>query len=164
MSYLGWPSLCLRVTDLEASKRFYQEAGLTLLSEIPGTRAILGFGGFRVALMTFLDENLINVRGGDVPAANARLRSAFPALEGEPDFYEAAKYDAEADGCCWTARDPDGNAVFFDSNVDETSREGRARRTREILDGAIEELDAMDAEESILEGLRALREASADPR
>ena len=160
MTYLGWPSLCLRTRDLEAAKRFYLASGLTLISEIPGKRAILGFGGFRLALMTFLDENLINVRGGDVPAAHARLLTEFPNLEGTPEFYEAAKYDADADGCCWTTRDPDGNMIFFDSNENESGPDAIATRTAEILDGARQELEAIGASAEVVEALRHARESA----
>ena len=56
MSYLGWPSLCLRVADLEASKRFYQESGLTLLSEIHRLLVSAGHGDAdNAALMRFFD-------------------------------------------------------------------------------------------------------------
>ncbi len=69
MSNLGWPSLCLPAADLEASKRFYVTAGMQLVSERPDVRAVLGFGGFRLSLMSFLERPLINIRGGDVFAA-----------------------------------------------------------------------------------------------
>ena len=156
MAYVGWPSLCLRVTDLESSKKFYEAVGLSLISEVPGKRAILGFGAFRLALMTFLDESLINVRGSDVLATRERLRADFPNLEGEADFYSAEEYDADADGCCWTARDPDGNVVFFDTNERETGPEYVASRTADILDGAIEELGALGSPQIILDGLERL--------
>ena len=155
MSYLGWPSVCIRVQDLEASKAFYMKLGLEFISEVPDLRVTMGFGSFRLALMTFLDENLLNMRGGDVPKAFTLLKSEFPGLEGEPENYTAEQHDADADGCFWATRDPDGNMIFFDTNVKESSAEGVRRRVEEVLEGALSELAAIGAEPSVLENLRS---------
>jgi catechol 2,3-dioxygenase-like lactoylglutathione lyase family enzyme len=154
MSYLGWPSPCVRVKDLEASKSFYEKLGLELISEVPDVRAIFGFGSFRLALMTFLDENLLNIRGGDVFQAFDDLKSSFPDLEGEPERYTAEQYDADADGCCWTTRDPDGNMILFDTNEREVGPEALRNRTSDILQGAAAELAAIGADPGILGKLR----------
>lgn len=160
MEYLGWPSLCVRATDLEASKRFYSGTGMNLISEVPGKRAILGFGGFRLALMTFLDENLVNIRGGDVFAAYNQLKSEFPEIEGVPGRYTAEQNDGDAAGACWSTRDPDGNMVFFDTNELEEGPEYLERRTREILDGALEELTAIGADPDLTNRLEHMLESA----
>lgn len=152
----GWPSLCLKAEDLEVSKRFYETLGMEVVEEVPGKRVVLRFGGFGLALMSFLDENLIYVRGGDVFDAEARLRAVFPDLEGEPETYRREDVDADADGACWTTRDPDGNMVFFDRNENDGGPEAVAGRTAEILDGAIQALVAIDAGDVVGE-LRRLR-------
>jgi catechol 2,3-dioxygenase-like lactoylglutathione lyase family enzyme len=159
MKYLGWPSLCIRVKDIETSKRFYMKAGMNLISEVTGMRAILGFGSFRLALMNFLDENLINIRGGDVFAAYEELHSEFPDIEGVPERYTAEQYDADADGAGWSTRDPDGNVVLFDTNENEMGSDYLGRRTSEILDGAVEELKAIGAEPTVLSRLEEARKS-----
>lgn len=154
MAYLGWPSLCIRVSDLETSKRFYSTLGFDLISEVPDLRVIMGFGSFRLALMTFLDENLLNVRGGDVVEAHRTLISEFPDLEGEPGAYSQQEVDADADGCSWSTRDPDGNSVFFDTNELEVGPEALRQRALDILNGAAAELELIGAEPDLVARLR----------
>lgn len=153
-SFLGWPSLCLRVRDLEASRNFYSRLGLELISEVPNIRVILGLGGFRLMLMTVLEENVINLRGGDVVQAFDELKAAIPELEGEVEHYAAETYGADADGTCWSTRDPDGNSVFFDTNDTEVGIEAIRRRTLDVLEGAAAELEAMAADPRVVEDLR----------
>jgi len=159
VSASGWPSLCLRCTDLEAGKRFYEAIGLRTIEVIPEKRVVMGYGAFRLALMTFLEEDCINVRGGDVFAAHDTLRAACPGIEGEPERYTPAKYDADADGTCWYTHDPDGHGVFFDTNENEIGPDHVRRRTRDVLDGAIEELSAIGADTAVVAGLERLRAA-----
>jgi catechol 2,3-dioxygenase-like lactoylglutathione lyase family enzyme len=156
MSFKGWhASICVRVKDLDASSRFYSKMGMELISEVPDQRAIFGLGGFRLALMTFIDENCVNLRGGDVFEAYKVFESEFPDLEGRPERYTAQQYDADADGSCWLTRDPDGNAVFFDTNELEIGPEYIRKRTLDILEGAAAELKAIGADSQLVERLQA---------
>jgi len=104
--------------------------------------------------MTFLDENLLNIRGGDVPQAFKILKAEFPDLEGEPEHYKAEQNEADADGCAWTTRDPDGNMILFDTNVREVGADALRNRTLDVLQGAAAELTAIGADPSVLEKLR----------
>ena len=159
MAYLGWPSLCLGAVDLESSRRFYEALGFVVLDEVPAKRVVLGFGGFRVTLMPFLDENLINLRGGDVVAARESLRREFPDLDCDAEDYKASDRGADADGRCCAVRDPDGNVVFLDTNSNESGPEYVSTRSVEILEGAIQELTAVGANPVVVESLRGARES-----
>ncbi len=153
----GWASLCLRVADLEASKRFYTHLGMQVIEEYAGEggkRAVLQCGSFNLALMTFLDANLINFRGGDVFAIHEHMKAAFPDLDGEPERYTAEQYGATAPGECWSTRDPDGNEIFFDTNETETGDGYIQSRTIDILRNAATELEALGADPEVLESLR----------
>ncbi len=154
MSYFGWLSLCLRVRNLEVSKAFYLKLGMRLVSEAEGKTVVLRYGVQRIALMTFLEENLINLRAGDVRAAERELKAAFPDLAGESERYTAAEYDSAADGICWATRDPDGNEVFFDTNQLEEGPEFVRERSLDVLRGAAEELEMMGADAEMVTALR----------
>lgn len=154
MPYLGWPSLCLRVRDLEAAKAFYLRLGMHLVSEAEGKTVVLRYGVQRMALMTFLEGNLLNFRAGDVRAAERRMKSAFPDLEGESEVYTAAEYESAADGVCWATRDPDGNEILFDTNELEIGPEFVRERSLDVLRGAAEELEMMGADAEMVAALR----------
>ena len=154
MPYFGWPSLCLRVRDPAASKAFYMKLGMRLVSEAEGKAVVLRYGVQRIALMTFIEENLINFRAGDVRAAERELKAAFPDLEGEVERYTAAEYDSAADGICWATRDPDGNEVFFDTNQLEEGPDFVRERSLDIIRGAAEELEMMGADAEMITALR----------
>ena len=154
MTYFGWPSLCLRVRDLDASKAFYSRMGMEVVSEVEGKTVVLSYGTFRLALMTFLDENLLNFRAGNVRDIFADLKGNFPDVEGEPEDYTPSKYDSDADGVCWATRDPDGNEIFFDTNKNEIGPEYIRKRSLEILRGAAMELERIQADPEVLATLR----------
>lgn len=154
MSYFGWLSLCLRVEDLAASKAFYMKLGMRLISEAEGKTAVLGYGVHRIALMTFLDENLINFRAGDVLAAERELKAVFPDLEGDSEHYTREQYDAAADGVCWATRDPDGNEILFDTHALEAGPDFVRERSLDVLRGAAEELERMGADPEMVVALR----------
>jgi catechol 2,3-dioxygenase-like lactoylglutathione lyase family enzyme len=157
--FVGSHTLCLKVKDLAASKRFYEALGLRIIEEIPGTRVVMERGSFNLALMTFLDGNCMNFRGTDVFATHDALRARGLDLLGKPNRYSAQQVNGDADGACWLTFDPDGNAVFFDTNANEAGDAHRRRRVRQILEGA--EQDLLDAGASP-ECLRALRREILD--
>lgn len=154
MAYFGWPSLCLRVRDLAASKAFYLKLGMRLISEAEGKTVVLGYGVHRIALMTFLDANLLNFRAGDVLAAEREMKAAFPELEGAAEHYTREQYDSAADGICWATRDPDGNEIFFDTHAGEVGPTFVRERSLDILRGAAEELEMMGADPEMVSVLR----------
>ena len=151
----GELTLCLKCADLEASSRFYETLGFEVL-ERTEQRVVLKSGHARLALMTFLEENCLNFRGGDAFALHAAGQAAGLGAQGEPERYAAAKYGATADGACWSTYDPDGNNVFFDTNDAETSASGRAKRRRALLEDTAHELELLGADAAWLEGLRNL--------
>ena len=153
MTFFGWPTLCLRVADLETSKRFYSHLGMRVIDEVPEKRVVLQYGTFNLALMTFLESNLLNLRGGDVFAAHAHLTSEFPELPGNPERYTPEKYDSPCDGECSETVDPDGNRIFFDTNESEIGDGYTARRSIQVLRGAEQELEALGADPRLLSAL-----------
>ncbi len=133
---IGVHTLCLSVQDLAASRAFYEALGLEVYIDEP-EHVNLNTGTTNVSLMKFLDGNCLNFRGGDVKAIHAWLKARFPELEGEPQTYEDSPGGA---GACWMTRDPDGNAVFFDT----AATDSRRHRVERLLAGVQRELDALD--------------------
>ena len=147
MPFPGWASLCLPAPDLESSKRFYLASGLTLVSEVPGKRVILASGNFRLALMSFLDHPLVNIRGGDVESAHRSVLAACPTSDGVVQSYTREEFDADADGICWATHDPGGHEVLFDTCDLETGPQYVEARSKEILEAAADELERLGASE-----------------
>jgi len=154
--FRGWTSVCIKAKDLAASARFYEALGMEVVDEYKDLRIVLQNGPFKLALMNFLDENLIHVRGADVHAAHAAARAQLPNMPGEPQSYAAADVGGDADGVSWSTRDPDGNAVFFDTNALETGEAGRQRLIGQTLQDAARMLEALDAPPDCLRTLREL--------
>ncbi|MCS5635836.1 MAG: hypothetical protein NZ990_04915 [Myxococcota bacterium] len=155
MIYPGTVSLCLRTNDLEIAKRFYAHLGFSVIEEVASQRVVLQHGSFNLALMNFLDANVINFRGGDAFAIREHMVQDFPDMIGEPENYSAEQYDAAADGTCWATRDPDGNEILFDTHAGERGPAYVRRRTRDILANALSELEAVGADTPILDALRS---------
>ena len=141
--YAGRPHFCLKSKNLDASRRFYEALGLAVVDELPGKRIVLERASFRIMLMTFLDEDLLNFRGADVFAIHDHLDREGISASGEPERYRKEKFDADADGVGWLTRDPDGHAILFDTNQNE---EGESA-ARESVDLALRnaERDLIDA-------------------
>ncbi|HKZ60517.1 MAG TPA: VOC family protein [Candidatus Thermoplasmatota archaeon] len=116
---LGRLDICLDVTSLARSAAFYEALGFR---EVEGNRsegwAVLARGGVRVGLFHgFIKSNVLNFRGGDVPAIVRALERA----KVEP--YEVKFVDRKGAGRA-SVRDPDGNVIFFDT----TPKERAARK------------------------------------
>ena len=154
MPFLGWASLCLPAPDLESSKRFYLACGLTLVSEVPGKRVILSSGNFRLALMSFLDQPLVNIRGGDVESAHKSVLDACPSADGVVQSYTQEEFDADADGICWATHDPGGHEVLFDTSELEKGPQYVETRSKEILQAAADELERLGARKLAVSKLR----------
>ena len=120
---LGENFPCLKVRDLQRSIEFYQKLDFKLTADHRSENwACLQHNNMVVCLYQgHIDENLINFRGGDIEAiykeATARgLEFEKPAMQ-DPDGSWSA-----------TIRDPDGNAIFFNTfprERDEYVRTGR---------------------------------------
>ena len=141
--YAGRPHFCLKSKNLDASRRFYEALGLAVVDELQGKRIVLERANFRIMLMTFLDEDLLNFRGADVFAIHDHLGREGISAPGEPERYRKEKFDADADGVGWLTRDPDGHAILFDTNKDEEEESA----ARECVDLALRnaERDLIDA-------------------
>jgi catechol 2,3-dioxygenase-like lactoylglutathione lyase family enzyme len=154
--YYGWPSLCLNVQDLDRATRFYESIGMEVLPEAssPGKRVVLRSGTFRLGLFLGIGSNCLNLRGGDVTAVHQELKGRFPDLEGEPERYVPDPVNgADAAGCCWFTKDPDGNSILFDTNEREEGDSFRRWRTEQILRDAERELAAV-ADADVVETFR----------
>ena len=158
--YAGSPFLCLRVMDLDTSRRFYEALGMDVVDEVPGIRTVLARGSFNLMLMPDLGETSLNFRGEDAFSIYDAFQHRGVAVEGKPERYKKGWYHADADGVCWATRDPDGNHVLFDTNENELGVEARRQRLARVLRNA--EQDLMDAGAST-ECLTAYRTHVLDP-
>ena len=150
----GQLTLCLKCRDLDRSQRFYETLGLTVV-ERSDTSLVMKNGNTRLALMTFLERNCLNFRGADAFAVYDAFQTAGLDPTGEAERYPAEKYQATADGSCWSTFDPDGNNVFIDTNEVELSEAGRQARISNLLNDTARELASLGASE---ECLRAYQE------
>ena len=152
--YAGRPHFCLKSKNLDASRRFYEALGLAVVDELPGKRIVLERASFRIMLMTFLDEDLLNFRGADAFAIHDHLDREGISASGEPERYRKEKFDADADGVCWLTRDPDGHAILFDTNQNEEG-ESAARESVDLaLRNAQRDLIDAGASDACLEAYR----------
>lgn len=157
--YVGAPSLCLKVKDLERSRDFYHALGMEVFDEVPGQRVVLRRGSFSLALMTFLEKDLLNFRGVDAFAIYDFLRDKGLELTGEPERYAKEKYDSDADGACLATEDPDGHEILFDTNENERGEAFEQRRLTQLLKNTEQDLVDIGASN---ECLRAFREEVLD--
>ena len=153
--FYGSPTLCLKVEDLAASRRFYEALGFVPFNELDGRRVVLRRGHFTLALMTFLEGNVLNFRGADVATAHKTLKSQLPELEGEPERYVPDQdNEADAAGVSWLTRDPDGNTVFFDTNENEQGAAYKQQEVSQILRNTEQALLDVGASEECLAAFR----------
>jgi len=152
--YVGSLTLCLAAKDLGRSRRFYEALGLEVVDEVPGQRVVLRRGSVTLALMPFLDEPWLNFRGADVSATYESLRAQGLDLDGKPERYAREQHGADADGACWSTRDPGGNVVFFDTNRAEEGEAYRQRRVAEALRSAEQDLCDLGASAECLDAFR----------
>ncbi len=145
---------CLRVKDLAASRDFYESLGMEVIDEmsVEGLRVVLKSGYFRLALMTFLNENSLNFRGADVFDVHDRVSKRLPGLEGEP--IRRGPNDENGEGVSWATRDPDGNHIFLDTNPSDLGAANRDSRIAEILTDTERQLEVHGASEDCLQAFR----------
>lgn len=107
---LGWLVPCLAVKDLEASLDFYAKLDLVRYGGDPAERwAMLRNRAIEIHLFQgHIPRDLLNFRGGDLPAIRAHLDGLGLVIDSEQGP-QSVIY-----------RDPDGREVFFDSSPEET--------------------------------------------
>ncbi len=143
---------CLQVKDLAASTEFYESLGMEVIDELEGLRVVLKNGYFRLALMTFLDENSLNFRGADVFAMHDRASKRLPGLEGEP--VRRGPDHENGEGASWATRDPDGNHIFLDTNPNDLGAANQESRIAEILADTERQLKVHGASAGCLRAFR----------
>jgi len=117
---LGWLDLCLRVSDVCASRAFYEAFGFHRVEGDDSQGwAVMVNGEARIGL--FAPEHMegdpvsLNFRGGDVASCVAELeRRGIHPVRGPLS-------DAKSGSSAWY-RDPDGHLLFLDSAPGEVKK------------------------------------------
>jgi lactoylglutathione lyase len=106
--------LCLNVKDLEASCAFYAKLGFEQFGGEKGNGwAIINDGENELHLFQgHVRSNTLNFRGGDVFAIAESLKEQGLTMESD-----ATKESDGSDGA--RIKDPDGNAIYFNTQIDE---------------------------------------------
>ena len=120
---LGENFPCLNVQDLTRSIEFYETLGFKMTEGHRSENwACLQHNNMVVCLYQgHIEENLINFRGGDIEAIYQEARTRGLEFEKPAKKYPDGSWNA-------TLRDPDGNAIFFNTFPDEREqylREGK---------------------------------------
>lgn len=123
MPDLGRLDICLDVTNLGRSQAFYEAIGFR---EVEGKAregwVVLERDTVRIGLFHgFIKSNVLNFRGGDVPA----IVKALERAKIEP--YEVKFVDRKGAGRA-SIRDPDGNVIFFEATPRERTARTKARK------------------------------------
>lgn len=144
---IGWHDICLKTSNMEASKHFYQALGLDVTHDSEGWVHLTN-GDISISLMTFLGENWLNFRGGDIEAIKARIDEKQIKAEGKIETYIE---DGET-GTHWQTRDPDGNVIYFDTTQNE---ESKAMEVNVLLRNLERRLQVMGVASPHFDALRA---------
>ena len=101
---------CLTVADLARSMDFYRRLDFQIVEDHSEDHwAVLQHNNMVLCLYQgHIDQNLINFRGGDVPAIIEAARARGIEPEQDAELHPDGSYAA-------TLRDPDGNAIFFNT-------------------------------------------------
>lgn len=117
---LGWCDICLRASNVKASREFYEKLGFRRVegNDDEGW-AVMTNGDQRLGLYapqhTGEDGITINFRGGDVVSNARELQARGLTLEKGPIESDA--------GCSAWLRDPEGYSIFLDTAKGETKKE-----------------------------------------
>ena len=106
--HLGRFELALNVADIAASFIFYRKLGFDCISgSIAGQCITLEHGNCSITLYEgYINHNLLNFRGGDIPAIAERLAMTGLTFTRGPE--------ADADGNrSLLLIDPDGNEIYL---------------------------------------------------
>ena len=125
---LGFFSVCLQATQLKKTVSYYKTLGFIPVGEdAPGLRESLQYGSQTLTFMSFLQNNLINLRGADIHRLKLSMKqvgipiTVFENLESE----ERLMLDDEGiplpDNECgsFSINDPDGHEIFFNTHREE---------------------------------------------
>ena len=123
---LGRVDMCLNVKDIARSQEFYQKLGFREVEGDPDKHwLVIEKGRFRVGLFQgFIPQNTINFRGGHIKKIVGGLQAAGL----EP--YDVHFADGDGTGNAML-KDPDGNAIFFDTTAKELQARKAALKRRE---------------------------------
>jgi len=152
--HVGAGNICLRVTDLEVSTRFYEVLGLSRVegAGTPGLSVLVRRGNFSIFLMENFGEDSLNFRGADAFDIFEHLREQGLDLKGKPERYTSE--ERGEGGTAWMTYDPDGHGVFFNTHLRETTPEHRQERVSQVLQNTEQDLVDLGASEECLLALR----------
>ncbi|TPV93288.1 MAG: hypothetical protein B7733_21360 [Myxococcales bacterium FL481] len=161
---LGWFTLCIRTGSFAATRAFYEALGFRLTGGQPEQGwAAMASGTTELTLMSFLQANLINLRGGNVidlaEALSDRGCDPFHSPGFDPTSTERQAGPRRFDPDQWPSEfsldrqgrpitqpgagdfliaDPDGKLLYFDSVPLERVRfEAGERFAGEHVDGSV---------------------------
>lgn len=112
----GWHSICLKTENMAQTRKFYEALGMQVTHDSEQWVQLTN-GNMQLSLMTFLEQNWINFRGGDVYEIAEQLRAQGFTFDEAPSDY--SKDEMGHDGQHWNVKDPEGNVVYFDTTVEE---------------------------------------------
>lgn len=113
--YAGDFSLCLITQDLDAARNFYEVLGLEVENGVLNNRISLTNGDCRIDLIPAISENWLRFSGSDIFQIYEQLSASNLHPEGNPQPYSKEETASFAPGIHWKTRDPDGNAVYFNT-------------------------------------------------
>lgn len=113
---LGWFELCLNVSDVARSVRFYGKLGFRLAGGcVEEGWGVMERDGVRLALyQEMIAETMLNFRGGDVAAIADALAAMGLTME-------SGVHREEDESMGATIRDPDGNLIYFNTAPGESA-------------------------------------------
>ena len=111
---LGENFPCLAVEDLAMPLAFYRQLDFTLAEDHrPDNWAVLQHNHRVLCLyQEHIEQNLINFRGGDIPAIAKQLKARGLVFEADAKRHEDGAWSA-------SIPDSDGNCIFFNTFPDE---------------------------------------------
>ena len=114
---LGEHYPCLDVQDLARSIEFYQKLDFTIIEDHRSENwAVLQHNNMVLSLFQgHIDENLINLRGGDIEAIAEELTARGIEFTMPARLHPDGSWNAEV-------RDPDGNSIFFNTFPEEREK------------------------------------------
>ena len=120
---LGEHYPCLDVRDLARSIEFYEKLGFRMIEDHRAENwAVLQHNNMALCLFQgHIRENLINFRGGDIPAIERAALARGLVFETAARRHPDGSWSAEI-------RDPDGNCIFFNTFPEERERYARTGR------------------------------------
>ena len=143
--YVGTPTLCLRVTDLNRAIRFYQTIGFEVIADegIENQSAFIRRGNFKIMLMHQFGDTSINFRGVDAFKIHGYLQSKDFELKGDNPV-QLGKENF------WAVYDLDGNGLFFNTREDETTSAHKQKLRNQSLLNTLQDLKDLDASSDCL--------------